>query len=157
MLAFVESLAILGTLIVFCGCALVVVFAIYRLLRFGKLHKGLGVVAAIAAILLVASILPTVIPGEVEYNPMIASSREIVGTYSKGNRSLTLNADGTYAAKGFSEMASGSWSSDDWNLKLANCSLERPRVVKRGKTFYILPYYSGPDGSDGVFLRKEGD
>lgn len=157
MLAFIESATILATLAVFAACVFVVVFAIYRILRSGKVSRGFGVIAVIAAAILLAKILPSIIMGEIEYNPMIDSSKEVVGTYSNGERSLTLNADGTYTAKGFSEMSSGLWSSDDWNLQLSNSSLERPRIVTRGKTYFILPYYSGPDGSDGIVLRREAE
>lgn len=93
---------------------------------------------------------------KIEYNPNGVTPNRIVGHYSKGDLWLSLNGDGTYASSSIEGLAeSGAWSNFDWNLTFSDSQLEQPRWITKSGRPFILPYYSGPDGSDGLALKKE--
>ncbi|MBB5353992.1 hypothetical protein HNR46_004264 [Haloferula luteola] len=120
-----------------------------------KLSVG-GWVTACLALLPIALVAGSAILGaETEYNPADATPGRIAGHYANGDSSLTLRADGTYTATNLKGLTGGTWSNFDWNLTFSGSTLEQPRWITRRGMPAILPYYSGPDGSDGPLLKKQ--
>lgn len=154
-LAFGESvfgLAHLG--IVVASFAVIGRFAYLRLRSrtpSARLRFAGGVSGSILVILLVSAVRE----GWIEYNPVIESSAELVGDYEGGGFALTLNADGTFVASGFSGGSSGHWSNFDWNLSLSGLGLSQPRVIARNGRLCIAPFYAGVDADHGVLLKKQ--
>lgn len=153
---FKELIFALAYMTVFCGCAGFVIMAIYRLIRYKRISTRLAVVASLALLPLSAMIVAGVMADDIEHNPWISSSEQLVGTYSKDNRTLVLRSDGTYSTTGFAEMTAGTWTNYDWNLTLSNSGLKEPRVVTCNGILNIAPFYNGVDGPIGVLLKKQG-
>ena len=117
-LAFGESvfgLALLG--IIVTSLAVIGRF-VYLRSRARKPSVWLRVASGVAGSILVTLVVSAIREGSIEYNPVIKSSRELVGDYEGGGYALTLKADGTFVSSGFSGGSSGHWSNFDWNLSL---------------------------------------
>ncbi len=155
MIPFGDSILALGLLLAIGGCALVVFFAIYRWLRYKRISRRLLASASAAALVLTVALVAGVMEDDIEVNPVISSAGELVGTYSNGGQAITLNADGSYVAKGLPGPLSGTWTHNDWNLSLWNPSLKSPRIVTRNGVLCIAPFYAGVDDPMGVLLKKE--
>jgi len=157
ILAFVESIAIVGLLGIFVVCGSVIACALYRLISNRKLTRT-WLLATVAAFLpFFAFMALSIITGDIEYNPTIATKEELIGVYTKGEYSITLSSDGSYTAKGFGGKLSGAWINLDWNLTLSDSPLERPRIVTRNGIFCIAPFYSGADETIGILLEKQSE
>jgi hypothetical protein len=92
---------------------------------------------------------------DIEVNPSIGSSKQLIGTYSGGSHKIILSADGTYSSTGIAELTSGIWSNRDWNLTLSNSRLREPRIITRNNVLCIAPFYNGVDSPIGTLLMKE--
>ena len=154
---FGDSIRILGFLFIFFGSAAVIGHAIFRLIRYKKVSRPVIVIASLALVPFTAMIVSMVIEDDVELNPVIGSKEQLVGTYSSGDQSLKLMADGTFVASGLPQITSGTWSNYDWNLSLSNTDLKQPRVVTRNGLLCIAPFYAGVDEPIGILLKKESE
>lgn len=150
-----ESLSILFMLLLVSVCSVILAVQIFRLILRKKLSIG-GWIAACLAFVPIAFVAGSaVLDAGTEYNPTDATLGRIAGHYTNGDSSLTLRADGTYTATNLKGLTAGTWSNFDWNLTFSGSTLKRPRwIIRRGR-LAILPYYSGPDGSDGLLLKKQ--
>jgi hypothetical protein len=154
-LAFGESvfgLALLG--IIVTSLAVIGRF-VYLRSRSRKPSLRLRVASGVAGGILMTLVVAEIRHGSIEYNPVITSSRELVGDYEGGGYALTLKADGTFVASGFSGGSSGHWSNFDWNLSLYGLRLSKPRVITRNGRLCIAPFYAGVDADHGVLLKKQ--
>jgi len=106
---------------------------------------------------LLSAIVASVIEGNIELNPDFGAREQLIGIYSNGDQSLTLNEDGTFVATGISPVTSGTWRNYDWNLTLSNTGLQNARIVTRNGHLCIAPFYGGVDGSTGILLKKENE
>lgn len=152
---FGDSIRILSLSFVFFGSAAVISYAIFRLIRYQKISRRLMLIASLALVPFAATIVSGMKEGDIELNPVIESKEQLVGTYSNGNQSLSLNADETFVAKGLPLITSGTWSHYDWNLTLSNTRLRQPRIVTRNGVLCIAPSYAGVDEPIGILLKKE--
>ncbi len=111
--------------------------------------------AALLAVIGVAGVM--IFEAGTDYNPTGATLQRIAGTYTNGGATLLLRLDGSYSSQNLKGLESGTWSNFDWNLTFSGSSLEQPRwIIRRGRPA-VLPYYSGPDGSDGLILKKKSN
>lgn len=149
-----ESLSILFMLIVVVVCGVILIVQTIRLIMQKKLSMGGWITACLAFVPIVVVAGSAIIDAGTEYNPTDATPGRIAGHYTNGDSSLTLRADGTYTSSNLRGLTVGTWSNFDWNLTLSGSSLEQPRWITRRGRPAILPYYSGPDGSDGPLLTK---
>jgi hypothetical protein len=150
-----ESLSILFMLLVVAFCGVILIVQIIRLVVWKKLTVGDWITAGLAFVPIAFVTGAAIMDAGTEYNPTDATPGRIAGHYTNGDSSLTLRADGTYIATNLEGLTSGTWSNFDWNLSLSGSTLEQPRWVTRRGRPAILPYYSGPDGSDGLLLKKQ--
>jgi hypothetical protein len=154
-LAFGESVFGLALLGVIAALLAVIGRYVHVRLRARKPSVRLRVASGVAGSILVTLIVAAIREGSTEYNPVIKSSRELVGDYEGGGYALTLKADGTFVASGFSGGSSGRWSNFDWNLSLSGLGLSKPRVITRNGRLCIAPFYAGVDADHGVLLKKQ--
>jgi len=151
------------------GSVVVVIYAICCDLCDKKFSLRLKIMTSLASALLgtvILLILLTVIPdgtGDIDVNPYISSPAELIGTYSDDDyhHTITLNADGTYAAHGLPYLTSGTWSQwGDFDVALRNSGSINPtetfRLIRRNQDLCIAPdYYDQSDRSDiGILLPK---
>jgi hypothetical protein len=156
MFSPLNYLIILGAACVYLGCVVVVFYAMYRLIRFKRISLRLGIAAMLSLPVFWSALTEIVLGGE-DINPHIGSREELIGVYSNGDRSLKLNADGTFEAKGLIPTTSGTWSNRDWSLSLSNTGLEKPRIITINGRLCIAPFYAGPDADRGLILEKESE
>lgn len=154
MFSPLSYLIILGIACFFLGCVAVIIYAIYRFIRFEKVSLGLGI-ATLLALLVVGSVLVDAVLGGVDLNPHIGSRTELIGIYSNGEKSLKLNADGTFEASGLFPTTAGTWTHSDWSLFLSNTGLVEPRIITINGRLCIAPFYGGVDADMGLILKKE--
>jgi hypothetical protein len=154
-LAFGESLA--GFALVGIVAFSIVVICRYFYLRSRSSPRSirLRIAAGACGIILLTIMIAAINRGQIEYNPMIRSSTELIGDYEGKGYSLRLNADGTFIATGFSGGDRGEWSNFDFNLTLSGLGLSRPRVITRNGRLCIAPFYAGVDSHHGVLLKKQ--
>lgn len=97
-LAFGES--VVGFALVGIVVASIAVLGRYVYLRssFRKPSVRLRIASGVAGSILVTLVVSAIREGSIEYNPVIKSSRELVGDYEGGGYALTLKADGTFVA-----------------------------------------------------------
>lgn len=153
----VPSIRILVLLFIFLGCSAVVVYTIYRFIRYGRISRPLIVIGSMAMLPLSAMIIEGVIEGDIELNPSIESRDQLIGVYSNGDQSLKLNTDGTFEAHGLFPTTSGTWSNRNWSLTLSYTGLEKPRIITRNGRLCIAPFYAGVDEPMGLLLKKESE
>ncbi len=152
-----ESLSILFMLLVVAFCGVIFIVQMIRLSLRKKLSIGGWITACIAFLPIAFVVGSAMIEAGTEYNPSDVTIGRIAGHYSKGDASLTLRADGTYTSSNLKGLTAGTWSHFDWNLTFSGSTLEQPRWITRRGRPAILPYYSGPDGSDGPLLKKQSE
>ncbi len=97
----------------------------------------------------------------IEFNPSAVNRQDLHGLWSDRGTTLQVNADGTLDLKAKQPLATrigatqatGTWSIDDWNLRLrtaSGTSLTLLRVIQFGKTYrLIIEDYGDPDCWDG--------
>ncbi len=146
-------LLILGAACFYLLCFVVIIYAMYRLIRFNRISLRLGV-AALLALPICGVVLTDMVLGGEDINPHIRSREELIGVYSNGEKSLKLNADGTFEAKNLFPTKSGTWSNHDWNLFLSDTGLAEPRIITINGRFCIAPFYAGVDADMGLILKK---
>jgi len=152
-----ESLSILILLLVVAVCGVIFIVQMTRLIMRKKLSMS-GWITAGVTFLPIAFVVGSVMKeAGTEYNPSDATIGRIAGHYTNGDSSLTLRTDGTYTSSNLKGLTAGTWSHFDWNLTFSGSTLEQPRWITRRGRPAILPYYSGPDGSDGPLLRKQSE
>ena len=154
---FGDSIRILVLSFIFFGCSAVVIYTTYRFIRYRRISRRLIVIASIAMLPLSVMIIEGVIEGDIELNPWIESREELTGVYSNGDKSLKLNADGTFEARNLFPTTSGKWSNYDWNLTLSYTGLAKPRIITRNGRLCIAPFYAGVDAPMGLLLKKESE
>jgi hypothetical protein len=154
---FKELIIVLSLALIFLGLASVVGYAIYRLIRYRKIGVPLAIIASLAVLPLSIVITSAVLADDIELNPRIKSTEQLVGIYTYGAHSIALYPDGTYAAIGFTELAAGTWTHHDWNLTLSHSMLAEPRIVTRNGILCIAPHYAGVDPPMGILLEKVTD
>lgn len=154
-LAFGESLTILAMLVIMAVSLCAVGLYLYLCAISQARGIRLRVAAGVAGFLLLAQVIFVILRGDIEYNPMIRSSAELVGEYVGGIYLLKLHSDGTYTATGFQSGESGEWSNFDFNLTLTGLQLSQPRIITRNGTICIAPFYAGVDLHHGVLLKKQ--
>jgi len=150
-----ESLSVLFTFLVIAVCGVVLIVQMVRLIIRKKLSIGGWITACLAFVPIAIVAGSAVVDAGTEYNPSDATPGRIAGHYSSGDSSLTLRVDGTYTATNLNGLTAGKWNNLDWNLTFSGSTLEQPRWITRRGRPAILPYYSGPDGSDGLLLKKQ--
>jgi len=150
-----ESLSILFMLLVVAFCGVILIVQISRLVTRKKLTMGGWIITGLALVPIAFVAGSAIVDAGTEYNPTDATPRRIAGHYTNGDSSLILRADGTYIATNLEGLTAGTWSNFDWNLSFSGSTLEQPRWITRRGRPAILPYYSGPDGSDGLLLKKQ--
>ena len=150
-----ESLSILFMLLVVAACGVILIVQMIRLIMRKKLSVGGWITACLALIPIAFVAASAIVDAGKEYNPTDATPGRIAGHYTNGESTLTLRADGTYTATNLKGLSDGTWSNFDWNLTFSGSTLEQPRWITRRGMPAILPYYSGPDGSDGPILKKQ--
>jgi hypothetical protein len=156
MFSPLSYLIILGAACFYLGCVVIVLYAMYRLIRFKRISLRLGIAALLAMPVFWSALTEIVLGGE-ELNPWIESREQLIGVYSNGDQSLKLNADGTFEARGLFPVTSGTWSNDDWNLTLSNTDLKEPRIITRNGRLCIAPFCGGVDEPMGLILKKESE
>jgi len=154
-LAFAESVVGLALVGIVIASFTVIGRYFYVRSRSRKPSVRLRVASGVAGSILVILVVAEIRHGSIEYNPVIKSSRELVGDYEGGGYALTLKADGTFVASGFSGGSSGHWGNFDWNLSLYGLGLSKPRVITRNGRLCIAPFYAGVDADHGVLLEKQ--
>ncbi|RYD68624.1 MAG: hypothetical protein EOP83_00495 [Verrucomicrobiaceae bacterium] len=152
-----ESLHLLILLLVVAVSFVILAVQAFRLWLRKRLSRTGWIVAGIALLPIAGLIAMEVKNGGMEYNPSGATLERIAGLYVNGNASLILRKDGTYSSSNLDGLTSGTWSHFDWNLTLSGSNLKQPRWITRRGSPAVLPYYSGPDGSDGLLLRKQSE
>lgn len=160
MLAFLDSLPILVQLVklgLYFACAVFTSLAIYQRVRHNRVSLFVALPALITLLPVSCLLVASLVTDDIEYDPWISSSEKLVGVYQGNGQTLTLRADGTYSATGFTELKSGIWSNYDWYLHLSNCQLIEPRVITRNGILCIAPYYRDEDGPPGPLLEKQSD
>lgn len=97
----------------------------------------------------------------IEFNPSPISAKDLEGVWSDRGTTLQINADRTFDLKAKEPLATrlgatqatGTWSIDDWNLRLetaSGTSLTPLRVIQFGQTYrLIIEDYGDPDCWDG--------
>jgi hypothetical protein len=155
ILAFGESIVGFALLGIIVASLAVIGRYVYVRSRSGKRSVRLRVATGVAGLILMTLVVSAIREGAIEYNPVIKSSDELIGDYAGGDYSLTLKADGTFVASGFSGGSTGNWSNFDWNLSLSGLGLSEPRVITRNGRLCIAPFYAGPDADHGVLLKKQ--
>lgn len=141
-------------LLVVAVCGVIFVVQMIRLILGKKLSVGGWITACLALVPIAFFVGSAIMDEGTEYNPTDATPGRIAGHYTNGDSSLTLRADGTYSSSNLTGLTAGTWSNFDWNLSFSGSTLEQPRWITRRGRPAILPYYSGPDGSDGPLLTK---
>ena len=154
-----KQMEVFSILFMFAGLVVCVLLLVVLGIRFGvrrKLSRRGWIVGVVALIPIVLALRTAIVGSNTNYDPNNATPDQIAGLYTKGNASLSLSRDGTYTSKNMKGLAeSGTWSNFDWNLSFTKSDLEQPRWITRHGKPIILPYYSGPDGSDGIALKKQ--
>lgn len=128
---------------------------VYCLLRSRPVSRRTCIGASLSLLGLVGYFAQVFYFSSYEFNPFFETT-DLVGSYEKGRYALELRADGTYTASGFKGRPSGEWTHHDFNLFFSGLELDRPRVIRRGGTLCIAPFYAGVDAHHGVLLRPEG-
>lgn len=146
-------LLILGAACFYLLCFVVIIYAMYRLIRFNRISLRLSV-AALLALPVCGGVLTDMVLGGVDINPPISSREELIGVYSNGDQSLKLNADGSFEAQGLFQTKSGTWSNHDWSLFLSDTGLAEPRIITINGRFCIAPFYAEVDADMGLILKK---
>jgi hypothetical protein len=59
---------------------------------------------------------------EIEWNPLDITDEEVIGTWSDGEETMVLGANGAFRYCGAGEDLAGRWTRDDWNLYLSPAS-----------------------------------
>jgi len=149
-----ESFGIFVGFIILSVCAVVVGHALYLRIRKKKISRSLGIFSILASIPLSWVMVSALIVDSIDYNPTIRTSEQLIGHYSNGQRSISLNPDGTYVASGFDHVTSGRWRNYDWNLTLTDSPFEKPRIITRNGKWCIAPFYAGPDDTMGILLER---
>ncbi len=154
---FGDSIRTLVLSFIFLGCSAVVIYTIYRFIRYRRISRRLILIASMAMVPLSTMIIEGVIEGAIELNPWIESREQLIGVYSNGEQSLKLNADGTFEAHNLLPTTSGTWSNRNWSLTLSNTGLAKPRIITRNGCLCIAPFYDGVDAPTGLLLKKESE
>ena len=143
--------------VVVAACAVILAVQIPRFSLRKRLSRRSWIITGIALLPIALAIGTAVKDAGTEFNPGDATVQRIAGRYTNGDASLVLRMDGTYSSNNLNGLISGSWSHFDWNLTFSGSTLEQPRWITRHGRPAILPYYSGPDGSDGLLLEKQSE
>jgi hypothetical protein len=150
-----ESFSILLMLLTGIASTGIVLRQSFKVFNGTKFSKKSWALFGTALFLIVVIARSQLIQTYTEYNPSNVTVQDVSGRYEKGRMILDLSTDGSYTSENINGLSSGTWTHDDWNLYLTGSSLEMPRWIIRWGMPGILPYYSGADGSDGPFLKKQ--
>jgi len=93
-------------------------------------------------------------PPPLNLTPEISATEDLFGKYVNPKRTIELFDDGTYVASGFKSFESGTWSHEGWSLELTGSDFDAARIVKRGDSFFIAPYYDLQFDRLGPTLKK---
>jgi hypothetical protein len=105
-------------LFLFAAFVLGLVVFIWGLCRHSRLARWLGGSVVVAVPALVAAEMW--FDSAQEWNPTIGSDSEIVGTYADRRETITLAPDKSFTYCAGSQISTGTWGRDDWNLYLTN-------------------------------------
>lgn len=150
-----ESFSILLMLLTGIVSFWIVLRQSFKMLNGRTLSRRSWVVSGIALFLIVVIVRSQLIETYTEYNPNNVTAQDVSGRYEKGRMILEISTDGTYKSKNIQGLSSGTWTHDDWNLDFTGSRLIMPRWIIRWGVPGILPYFSGADGPDGPFLKKQ--
>lgn len=79
------------------------------------------------------------IDSQLEINPIIKSSSQIIGRWSSNSENLNLKENNQFEYQFEDKVIKGTWTLFDWNLKLNSSNFNKNmRVIKYGSDFRIM-------------------